>query len=207
MKVTSRQLKAPRAYRMVARAEAAEATRVRIVEAARGQFAELPYDQVSLNVVARRAGVTVQTVLRRFGSKEALFAAVAAWRAASITAERDAAAAGDLIGAIRILVDSYERWGGEVLHFLAEEQRSPIIHEVTESGRRYHQTWVRRVFAPLLPEQPEQAGAQRLVQLIAVTDIFTWKLLRRDLGLGRDEVEASLADLVARILADCASTR
>ena len=37
---------------MVARAEAAEATRARILEAARRLFGELPYDQVALGGVA-----------------------------------------------------------------------------------------------------------------------------------------------------------
>ncbi len=185
---------------MVARAEAAEATRVRILEAAHRQFADLPYEQVALGDVARHAGVTVQTVLRRFQSKERLFAAVAAWRATSITGERDAVAAGDVAGAIRTLVDSYERWGDEVLHLLAEEQRSPVIHEITESGRRYHHAWVRRVFTPLLRDRPAREVERRLAQLIAVTDVFAWKVLRRDLGLERDEVEASLRDLANRIL-------
>ena len=39
---------------MVARAKAAEATWGKILESARGLFAELPYDQVSLGAVAVR---------------------------------------------------------------------------------------------------------------------------------------------------------
>ena len=66
-----------RPYRMRARAQAAQATAQAIIAAARVLFAERPYDQVSLPVIAERAGVTVQTVLRRFGSKEELFAAAA----------------------------------------------------------------------------------------------------------------------------------
>jgi AcrR family transcriptional regulator len=185
---------------MVARARAAEATRDKILEAARGLFGELPYDQVSLNAVAARAGVAVQTVLRRFGSKEDLLAAVAAWRSARIRAERDAAQVGDLAGAIANLVEDYERWGTEVLHFLAQEDRIPAIREVTQRGRAYHHAWVRRVFAPqlrrLVPEQRER----RIVQLIAATDLYTWKILRRDLGLGRAEVEEALRDLAGQIL-------
>src|SRR5437764_2573263 len=69
-KVGECQVPATRLYRMVARAEAAEATRLRILDAARQLFADLLYDQVSLNAVAARAGVTVQTVIRRFTSKE-----------------------------------------------------------------------------------------------------------------------------------------
>ena len=185
---------------MVARAEAAEATRAKILEAARRLFGELPYDQVSLGLVAERAGVTVQTVIRRFGSKEGLFAAVAAWRAAQIRTERDAAPAGDPAGAIANLVESYERWGDEVLHLLAQERRTPAIREITESGRAYHHAWIRRVFAPLLRGLPSGQRERRLAQLIAVTDVYAWKILRRDLGLARDEVGEALRELAGQIL-------
>jgi len=47
---------------MVARADEAEATRLRILDAARQLFAELLYDQVSLNTVAGLAGVTVLVI-------------------------------------------------------------------------------------------------------------------------------------------------
>ena len=73
-----------RPYRMKARAQAAEATAQAIIAAARVLFAERPYDQVSLPAIAQGAGVTVQTVLRRFGSKEELFAAAAQHRSGQI---------------------------------------------------------------------------------------------------------------------------
>ena len=39
-----------------------------------------------------------------------------------------------------------------------------------------------------------------LGQLTAVTDVYTWKVLRRDLGLSRQEAQASIRDLVDQIL-------
>src|SRR3712207_9161997 len=64
-----------RPYRMQARADAALATRERIVDAAVEVFWERPTDQISLDEVGRRAGVTKQTVLRHFGTKAELLAA------------------------------------------------------------------------------------------------------------------------------------
>jgi AcrR family transcriptional regulator len=185
---------------MVARAKAAEATGGRILEAARELFGELPYDQVALDAIAARAGVTVQTVLRRFGSKEDLLAAVAEWRSARIRAKRDLTKVGDLTGAIANLVADYERWGTEVLHFLAQEDRIPAIREVTQRGRTYHHAWVRRVFAPWLRRLAPEQQERRIIQLIAATDLYTWKILRRDLNLGREEVEEALRDLAGRIM-------
>jgi hypothetical protein len=40
--------------------------------------------------------------------------------------------------------------------------------------------------------------AQRIAQLIAVIDLYSWKVLRRDLGMSRDETEAAVRDLVDR---------
>jgi hypothetical protein len=32
--------------------------------------------------------------------------------------------------------------------------------------------------------------------LVAITDVYTWKLLRRDLGLSRAETERTLSELI-----------
>src|ERR687886_3118575 len=114
---------ARRPYRMVARADAAQATARAIVAAARRLFAEQPYDEVSLTAVAAQAGVTVQTVLRRFGAKDKLFAAAARERSEEIRAEREAGTPGD----VSDLVAHYERWGDEQLHLIAHEARTPAI--------------------------------------------------------------------------------
>ena len=80
-----------RQYRMKVRAEASEETGQRILEAAQQLFGEPLYDQVSLQAVADRAGVGVQTVIRHFTSKEQLFAAVVQWTLRQIRAERERA--------------------------------------------------------------------------------------------------------------------
>jgi AcrR family transcriptional regulator len=188
-----------RSYRMMARAEAAEATGERILDAARQLFGELLYDQVSLRAVAERASVTVQTVIRRFGSKESLFAAVAQKRSREIREQRDAAPAGDVSAAIRLLVDSYERWGDEQLHLLAQERRAGMLAAAVASGRRYHRAWVERVFAPSLDGLPAQQRKRRTAEVVAVTDLYIWRVFRRDLGLSRPETKAAMRDLVERL--------
>jgi AcrR family transcriptional regulator len=188
-----------RSYRMGARADAAEATGERILEAARQLFGELLYDQVSLKAVADRASVTVQTVIRRFGSKESLFAAAAQRRSAEIRDHRDAAPAGDLSAATRNLIDSYERWGDEQLHLLAQERRTATMADAVAGGRRYHRSWVERVFSPWLRGLPAEQRKRRTAELVAVTDLYTWRILRRDLGFSRHETEAAVRDLVERL--------
>jgi AcrR family transcriptional regulator len=181
-----------RRYRMVARAEAAEATARAIVAAARMLFAELPYDEVSLPRVAARAGVTVQTVLRRFGSKDKLFAAAARERSEEIRAEREAGPAGD----VSHLVEQYERWGDEQLRLIAHEARIPAIRAITDAGRRYHRDWVLRAYGPRLEGLPTRIRRRRLAQVTAVTDLTLWDRLRHDLSLNPRETELAIAELV-----------
>jgi AcrR family transcriptional regulator len=183
------------------RAALATANGESILKSARRLFGESRYDQVSLEDVAAQAGVTERTVVRRFGSKEKLFGAVSAERAASIRRARDEVPAGDISEAVRLLVGTYEEWGDEVLHLLAQEHGLAGVTNTVDAGRRYHAAWVERAFSPLLGAVSRAVRRRRLGQLVAVTDIYSWKVLRRDVGLSRAEVEASLRELIGDIVA------
>jgi AcrR family transcriptional regulator len=186
---------------MGVRAASANANGERILASARRLFGEIRYDQVSLDEVAVDAGVTERTVVRRFGSKERLFGAVGAERAASIREARDRVPAGNVSEAVSLLVGTYEDWGDEVLHLLSQERGLAGVPNTVEAGRRYHAAWVERAFAPLLHELPAAVRRRRIGQLVAVTDIYYWKVLRRDVGLSRAEVEKSLQELIGDIVA------
>jgi AcrR family transcriptional regulator len=185
-----------RTYRMTARADAAQATAERIVEAAIETFWEHPSDEISLEQVARRAGVTKQTVLRRFDSKAGLFAAAAERSMAVARSERDDVEPGDHADAVTALVAHYERIGDRVMRLLAEEQRNPAVRAIADQGRAYHAEWCGRVFAPVLERLRGADRKRRLAQLVAVCDVYTWKLLRRDRGLSRPQTEIALRELL-----------
>src|SRR3954452_25226060 len=185
-----------RRYRMVARAEAAAATRERLLEAAWPHFADKPFESVRLSDVATDAGVSVQTLLAHAGSKEGLFVAAWGWRVAPEGARRDSAPAGDVQTAVRVLYDSYDRDGDAVLRLLAQEERIAAVHEMAEAGRRWHRGWVERTFEPLLDGPKGARREQRLVELIVATDLLVWKLLRREMGLGRKAAERIVTNMV-----------
>jgi AcrR family transcriptional regulator len=188
-----------RAYRMTQRAEAANATAERILDAMTALFWERPTDQVVLKDVADRAGVTVQTVLRKFGGKEALLAA-AAERAMSRTEAERAVSPGDVENAIEVLIEHYEQVGAKVLRLLAEEQSSPTLADYTRRGRVLHRSWCASVFAETLEPLSGVARERRLAQLVAVCDVYMWKLLRLDAGLSRRQTQIALHELLGPLL-------
>ncbi len=63
------QVKSTRPYRATLREEQAQLTRRRILEAARRLFVERGYAPISMQEVAREAGVAYQTVFSQFGGK------------------------------------------------------------------------------------------------------------------------------------------
>lgn len=196
MKVTSER----RPYRMRARAEAAAATGERILDAAIEVFWELPTERISLEEIARRAGVTVQTVIRRFGGREGVMAAAGAREAERVRSQRDEAPAGDAAAAVHVLMDHYEAMGARVLRMLAEEDRMPAVRAVADRGRALHRSWCERVFAAALAARTGVERARRLAQVVAVCDVYTWKLLRLDSGLSRRQTELALLELLRPLL-------
>ena len=191
---------AHRRYRMVARAEAAAATGERILDATIKLFWELPTVEISLDEVARRAGVTVQTVIRRFGGRDGLFAAAAEREDERVRSQRNEAPVGDVAGAIQILIEHYETLGDGVLKLLAEEDRVPRLREIADQGRVFHREWCERVFAPALSGLDGRDRRRRLAQLVALCDVYTWKLLRRQAGLSRSQTRLALIELVTPLL-------
>ncbi|NUP57876.1 MAG: TetR/AcrR family transcriptional regulator [Pseudarthrobacter sp.] len=188
-----------RAYSSPKRASAAAETGRRILQATLDLFLAGPLADVTLNAVAGRAGVTVQTVIRRFGDRMGLIQATAEYASAEVAAQRGAAPAGDVPAAVDNLVEHYETTGALALKLLAEEDTSPVLAEITAGGRRLHREWCERVFAPFLSEDYLRGGVERkrrLAQFVALCDVYTWKLLRLDAGLGKDQVALSLLEML-----------
>jgi AcrR family transcriptional regulator len=188
-----------RTYAMTARAEGAEATRERIVVCALELLFEHWFEDVTLAAIARAAGVSHQTVLNHFGSKEGVVLAAAEVLRAETHAARGRAKPGDVKGAVRILVGEYERFGDANARWAATSERLRSLAPLIEEARAGHQTWLGHVFGPRLPAAP--ARRRRAINALhAATDVYTWKLLRRDLGLTRAETERTMTGLAMGVL-------
>ena len=183
-----------RTYTQTARAEATEHTREAILEAAIARFRRGEFE-TNLEAIADEAGVATRTILRHFGSKEGLVEAAMAAETAAVRAERRAPA-GDAEAFSRALVSHYEKDGDRVLRMLAAEDRYPLVREATEHGRRVHAEMVEECFAADLEALDRTVRAERLALLVAVTDVYTWALLRRRGGLSRTATEAAIRGLI-----------
>lgn len=185
-----------RTYDMSTRARASAETAERIVDAYVQLFWEQVSDQITLDEVAARAGVTVQTILRKFGSKERLFAAAVERESTRIGKQRSQAPPGDPDTAVSVLLDHYEEMGDAVLRLLAEEGRNPAVDQVINLARASHRQWCEHVFHQTLSNIDGEARSVRLAQFVAICDVYTWKLLRRDAGLTRAQTELALLELL-----------
>jgi AcrR family transcriptional regulator len=184
-----------RQYRLGVRALAAEDTARRILEAFKRRIREDWYDQITLEQIAREADVTVPTIIRRFGSKEKLMEEAFVGLSDEIR-ERRTVAPGDAAGVARVIVDDYEAVGDLVMRSLAQEERYPAIKSINDNGRRFHRAWVEASFAPQLEGLAPSERKQRIDALVAATDVYVWKLVRRDMGRSIQHVRAVMLRLI-----------
>lgn len=203
-----------RPYKKVARAKAQERTRETLLRAAAEEVERDRWTQTSLEAVAERAGVTKQTALRHFGSKQGLLDAVISRTASTVVKERDEAPIGDIGGAVANLVRHYERYGDIVVRMLPYRdavvrvigsEHLGSLRRVVDRGHELHEDWVLRTFEPQLVDLDPSTRRRRLAQLVAVCDVYVWKVLRRDLDLDTVQVEAALAEMLERLLGPDAS--
>jgi AcrR family transcriptional regulator len=184
---------------MRARAEAKAATRLRILRAVLGLSEEKMTIEITLDEVAARAGATVQTVLRHFGSRDGLLDEAVKLASAEVEQERRATP-GDIDGAVEAVVVHYEKRGDYVLRLLGQEH-DPRIAAVITPGKQLHRRWVQDCFRPQLQARPAGECEALTDLLVVATDLYTWKLLRRDRGLDPPTVRARMWSLITAILA------
>ena len=189
-----------RSYRMQARAQGVQRTRERVLAAARDRFLQLPYDDIRLDDVAADAGVSQQTLLNHFTSKEGLALALAEVLAPEIEALRGPVVAGDVAGFVRGIMRQYEVLGDANVRLAAVAERIPALAGGLDVARARHTAWLEEAFGALLPDGA-RARRRALAALYAATDVGTWKLLRRDLGHSRAETTTVLEHLVRAALA------
>jgi AcrR family transcriptional regulator len=189
-----------RQYRQVARAKAAAETARKVIDAFTVCAGERWFDDITLQEVATRAGVTVRSVIRRFGSKEGLVKAMVEDFGPDFDA-RFVSIPGDIDAAVGRLFAVYEHLGDGAIRNLAQEHRVPALQPLIDHGRASHRSITAEQFAPWLDRLAGKAQRDLLDALVIVTDIYVWKLLRRDMGRSVKDAKAAVKRLIEGALA------
>jgi AcrR family transcriptional regulator len=171
-----------RSYQMSERAIKVARNDRKIMNAMSGLWLELPLSEITLDKISQRSGVTVRTILRKFGSKEGLLKACIEHEGKRFTIKRMNVTPGDLNGILDALLEEYEHMGDALIRTLTVEYNFLSTQELLQKARTMHRDWCAFVFEPFLPSQSSGSYETVLSAFIASTEFYLWKLLRRDLG-------------------------
>lgn len=175
-----------RTYHMTERAEQVARNNRRIMDAMAELWLEMPLSELTLDKVAERSGVTVRTILRKFGSREGLLQACVE-DGGGFTEKRMQVTQGDIPAALDAMLEEYERMGDALIRTLTVEFEFPSTREMLHKGRLIHREWCTKVFEPFLPPETSEKYETVLSAFIASTEFYLWKLLRKDLGKSREQ--------------------
>ena len=192
---------AKRAYELGSRAEAMRATRERILDVVAELFIPRWFDEVTIADVARRSGVSSQTVVNHFGSKEQLYLAGVAERVGpGIEAVRAKAVPGDLDSIVETACEDYETTGDGTVRLMAVAARSDELAVVVEHGSASHHAWIEHCFAPWLDKLPLADRRHKHILISAILDVTTWHTLRRREGLSIAKTGQALRDILGPLI-------
>ena len=169
-----------RSYNNQNRTSQSEQTRRQILLATVDLWLEMPITDITIDGVAKRAGVSSRTVLRKFGSRDGLFEACMSDEALTDAFQRKEAEIGNLDQIIDSIYEHYEHEGDAVIRMLGIENEMNLAAEFVKGGRKDHAAWCERVFAPYLPEEGDPRRQEKIAAFYLATDIYQWKVLRRD---------------------------
>jgi AcrR family transcriptional regulator len=190
-----------RPYLQFARQKQTDSNTARIVEAAIsivGSARRL--SEITLEGIAAQSGLTVRTVLRRFGSRDGVLQAAFSRLSEKLKRDRPSTPPGNIAAALGSLLHQYEENGDLIIKALDQEHELPLLHQLMEYGRAQHRGWIIEVFAPYLTRLPRVHREQRIIDLYAATDVYLWKLFRRDLRIGKKATAEAFRHLVSGLV-------
>lgn len=188
-----------RAYNMEARADGVEARRQRVLEAAYDLFVTASHDELTLEAVAERAGVSVKTVVRQFQTKDELLVACLG-SGIRIEESRRVVAPGDVAGVVEALTRRYEQLVDIVPRMIALQERIPTVATTMAGAIESHERWLAQVFAPWLAV-PGPVRKRRIMALYGATEMYVWWMWRRRLGLGTRAAASAMRETLDALVA------
>jgi AcrR family transcriptional regulator len=190
-----------RDYVKVARAEAEAQTHAALLDAADEAFLSGPWERVSLEAIARGGGVTKQTLLRHFGSKDRLLERLLLRAVDEVEKQRLSFPRNDIAGAVDNLLEHYEIRGGRAMRSSNLDMDGSLA-DLGRRARQFHYDWVELAFGAWLTAARPSERRRLRAALITVCDVQSWWILTHDLELSRAEVRATLILTIKRLLGE-----
>ena len=190
-----------RTYHSKLRAEQTEATRRRILDAARLLFARQGYQGATMEQLAEEAGVAIQTVYAAFGSKHNLAVAVINDVLANMGIPEMARQAGDIADAQEALryAAHINRLIGERIVDLDSLLSNVDLHRITQVDDRHRERSIAGVLAVVIaaPQRRQDLSDDEIRDtLLALTSKTLYRMLVQERGWSPESYEHWLADLL-----------
>jgi|tagenome__1003787_1003787.scaffolds.fasta_scaffold20984707_6 AcrR family transcriptional regulator len=188
-----------RTYTKKARAEAEEATRLRITEAAVTLHGRVGPARTSISAIAEQAGVRRTTVYRHFADEAAIFDACSAHWAAQNPPPDIAGPLGirdpskRMLALLDALYEYYGRTEAMLENLLRDEAVSALVRERFRAFHEFHAS----LHEPLLAGRGVRGRARRRADAVIghALAFATWKSLVREQGLSNHEAAELMAGL------------
>ncbi len=192
-----------RSYRSPLRAKQAADTRELIVAAVGQQLAAGGTDDLSVERVAERAGVSTRTVYRHFPTREALLDSVGAWVVTRTRELPDPLTAEDLPVAIVASFESFDRHETMMRGFLATTGgRQLRAHMRRKRLRRIDAA----LDAALEDVDPDRARLSKAV-IAHLCSAATWQSLKDEAGLTGTDAGRAVANAIEALLTTATSPK
>ncbi len=181
------------------RAEHAERTRARILDALVELLAADAADEVSVPEVARRSGVSLRTIYRYYPTRDDLFDAAGDWiyrkTFDQVPLERE------LTGLPAVVAAGAEQW--EKYPALARAiAYAPSLKALVSSRRAERLAQINREVDEAAPNLSPRERREAAAVVGYLQSIRTWVLLRQDLGLSRDETVSAVSWALETLIDD-----
>jgi AcrR family transcriptional regulator len=187
-----------RAYNSEQRNLAVQKSRERAIAEFIVLSGKMSLDEITLEKVAQATGVTVRTLLRHFDGKEHLVREAHETilkSVESILVEEEPGSHAFIGRIVRFM----EVAGDYVVRFESEAGQYPSLVADLEKGRQMRRMALSRMFDANI--QCDEAARERALQaLYVVSDVYAWKILRRDYGLSMEDTQSLLLDLTEVVM-------
>lgn len=177
----------PRAYDNTLRAEQAERTKQRILEAAVELVAEAA--TVSTAAIAARAGVSEPTVYRHFPNREALIAGIDAWGQENLGPPPVPSKLEDIVPSA-IAMGLYL---GRNRTYIRAGMLNPELRELRMHGRRRRLADLRKTVAPRVAFLDERDRQLAFAAVATIMRAESWEYMTTEHGLSDEEAGRTMA--------------